>query len=93
VMHRQTTEQDRRDRKAAPRPIPPVSGTATIEVNGVREQRCVRMYEKLPGWWARGTVDQRETWLREFFGRQIAFPKETLDPGVVLVGVICEVPR
>jgi hypothetical protein len=87
------TAQERRDRAKSPKPLPPVSATATVNRNGELSAVPVTMYDKLPGWWSRGTLDQRDKWLKEFFGRQIAFPKETLEPGVSIVAVVCEVRR
>jgi hypothetical protein len=51
------------------RALPPVFGQAVIEEHGVSSTRGVALFEKLPGWWAKATYDQRQLWLTEFFRR------------------------
>lgn len=58
------------------RPLPKVYANATIQRGEVIETRAVPMFEKLPGWWARGTGDQRGLWLREYFRRALKLAPE-----------------
>jgi hypothetical protein len=70
--------------KNSPKPLPIVTADAVIETNGTRETLPVQMFEKLPGWWSKGTEDQRGTWLTEYFRRTLKLNAEQ-----TLVSVTC----
>lgn len=64
--------------------LPHVNARAVIETDGVRSEKTVRLFEKLPGWWFRAHVEQRTLWLREYFRRELRL---TPDQGLVSVEV------
>jgi hypothetical protein len=74
--------------KAVIKPLPPVFGKAIVEKDGERTTRGFRLFEKLPAWWSKGTEDQRQLWLTEYFRRDMRLaPDELLISAEVKHGV------